>query len=141
MSGKGGRPKGGEAKQDTYNKELPVNMTKGNADETNVVENLTRDEIRNAIQEMLTGNVKNLPKWLEEIGKKDPKKAMDIFQNFAEYVLPKQQRADSKTDGSQPIIINFEPSSKNIMPEIPKQPIKENIPPTPKKFNIDEILQ
>lgn len=108
---KGGRPKGGAAiKKENV---TPMSITESLI-ETPVSneEDGTKDSIKNAINEMLTGNLKNLPIWLENIGNDDPVKALTLFKDFSEYILPKQQRTDSKQDGTKPITINFEPASK-----------------------------
>ena len=85
---------------------------------------------------MLTGNLHNLPKWLEEIGDKDPLKALTIFKDFTEYVLPKQQRTDSKGDETAPVIINLSTASSMLKP---KEDNEEKYI-KPKKSVIDDIL-
>ncbi len=142
MAGKGGRPKGGSAKHDTDDKSLPIvnSQTNSFADEFTDI-----DGIRDAIQEMLSGNLPNLKGWLTQIGTDNPEKALSIFKDFAEYVLPKQQRTDGNKDTQQPIIINFEPSSKaNIKMEAPitieaPQP-KPQISKT-KQTSLDELFR
>jgi hypothetical protein len=139
MSGKGGRPKGGSAKHDTYDKELPMNQSVKNTTD----EPKDEEDIRSAIHQALVGNMGNLTGWLTAIGKEDPVKAMTLFQSLAEYVLPKQQRTDSKQNGMNPIIINFEPSSKASVKVEDKreyhapQPTQSS---TPKKFNLNDII-
>ena len=134
MAGRGGRPKGTIKKSDDYDKVMPTNHTKSAPD----VDSDEKNDIRDAISDMLTGNLSNLKDWLTQIGQGNPEKALAIFKDFTEYVLPKQQRTDSKDDRTSPIVINFEPSSKaNIQADAPK-----DIPtPTTKKFNIDEFIK
>jgi len=131
MAGKGGRPKGTIKKKDDYDKTMPVN-TAVNAEE----ETSEKEDIRDAIHEMLSGNMSNLKDWLTNIGETNPERALSIFKDFAEYVLPKQQRTDSKDDRTSPIVINFEPSSKaNIKVEQKEIPIKNT-----QKFSLDDLL-
>lgn len=128
------RPKGGSAKMGDVG-ELPKN---GDVEDTlsKLIE--SNDNIREAIQNMLEGNLPNLTLWLAKIGDDDPKKALDIFRDFSEYILPKQQRTDPKLSSQQPIIINFEPSSKAF----PQQKQVENVQNIPRKTNvIDELTR
>lgn len=138
MSGKGGRPKGGSAKHDTYDKELPMNQSVSNTSD----EPKDEEDIRSAIHQALVGNMGNLSEWLTAIGEQDPVKAMTLFQSLAEYVLPKQQRTDSKQNGMNPIVINFEPSSKATVKVEDKREYHAPQPQstTPKKFNINDII-
>jgi hypothetical protein len=57
-------------------------------------------------------------------------------------VLPKQQRTDSKQNGMNPIVINFEPSSKATVKVEDKREYHAPQPQstTPKKFNINDII-
>lgn len=127
------RPKGGSAKIGNVGK-LP------HGDIANELSSLIENNegIREAIQNMLLGNLDNLSLWLKKIGEDDPKKALDIFRDFSEYILPKQQRTDPKLSSQQPIIINFEPSSNAVMHQ---QNAIDNIPEIPqhKRNVIDEI--
>lgn len=128
------RPKGGSAKMGDVG-ELPKN---GDVEDTlsKLIEG--NDNIREAIQKMLEGNLPNLTLWLAKIGEDDPNKALGIFRDFSEYILPKQQRTDPKLSSQQPIIINFEPSSKAF----PQQKQVENVQNIPRKTNvIDELTR
>jgi hypothetical protein len=129
------RPKGGSAKMGNVG-ELPHGDSKDALNE--LIEN--NDGIRDAIQNMLVGNLDNLTIWLKNIGDNDPKKALDIFRDFSEYILPKQQRTDPKLTSQQPIIINFEPSSNAALPQ---QKTMDNITEAPqlKRNIIDEVTR
>jgi len=129
MAGRGGRPKGTIKSKDDYDKKMPVINSESKD------ENLDKDDIRTAIHDMLSGNLGNLKDWLTNIGQENPEKALSIFKDFTEYVLPKQQRTDSKDDRTSPIVINFEPSSKaNIQVEAPRS--KPNT-----KFSLDDLIK
>jgi hypothetical protein len=134
MAGKGGRPKGGAAITKNYD-QSSLNVNDDLVDDDSEV-NDEKDSIRDAIGDMLTGNLHNLQKWLEEIGDKDPLKALTIFKDFTEYVLPKQQRTDSKGDETAPVIINL--STASSMPKSIEEKEEKYI--KPKKSVIDEIL-
>lgn len=115
MSGKGGRPKGEIKKKEIFNKEIPI-VESSNVEYTTkpaVQEELPdqKESIREAISEMLSQNLKNLPMWLEGIGESNPEKALGIFKDMAEYILPKQQRESGAGGNSAPFNIIFQPSS------------------------------
>lgn len=139
MSGKGGRPKGGSAKVDNYEKWLPMNQSITN-DKPKADTDFDESDIRSAIHDALVGNMGNLTDWLAQIGEADPVKAMTLFQSLAEYVLPKQQRTDSKQSGVNPIIINFEPSSKAVMPTETPRIYEKAKTHNNKTFDINDII-
>ena len=137
MSGLGGRPKGdGIRKDEGYKEVKPITTTTTNKKKAK--ENDATDDIRNAIQEMLTGSLPFLPGWLEQIGQENPERAMALFINFAEYVLPKQQRTDNKGENASPVVVNFELSSAlNSTKSYTPPPIRTNPTPTNELLGID----
>lgn len=123
MSGRGGRPKGDGVK---HNKATPLLDVEETTD-SEVPELYQDEKVKSEIENMLKSNLGNLAKWLEKVGEKNPKGALDIFRDFAEYILPKQQRTDNKGDVDGKIVINIIPSSqrtkeqnrqKNVIDEI-----------------------
>ncbi len=129
MSGKGGRPKGGGAIAAKDYEPLLVNGCAVDIPD-DAESDSEKEAIRDAIGNMLTGNLDNLKTWLEKLGEQDPIKALTIFKDFAEYVLPKQQRTDSKDGGTAPVIINFRPASDNpgvIEAKNAKDPLEDTV--------------
>lgn len=131
-----GRPRGGSAlheKKDDDKSIEPNIITTPEPEPSS-----DKEEIREAISVMLSQNLKNLPQWLEEIGKSDPTKALGIFKDFAEYVLPKQQRTDSKQGSDQAVTVVFDFASTEDKKE---HRTEINIATKPKKNNLlDELL-
>lgn len=129
------RPKGGAAIK-TYDygtKQAPVKpITKPKKP---VVATDPTDGIRDAIQGMLDDNIGNLSNWLTQIGLENPEKAMGLFKDFAEYVLPKKQRSGEDADTQKPVIINFERASTMVKNQ-PKAPITSHDTQT----SLDELL-
>lgn len=141
-----GRPIGGSAKKDNNDKSLPSNTVSTTNDK---VDNKDESDILDAINNALIDNMDNLGMWLKKIGENDPVKAMSLYLQLAEYKLPKQQRADSKTSGTNPIVINFEPSSKaNVNVNTTQPPQQQKQPQRPftnssnnQTFNIHEFTR
>jgi hypothetical protein len=132
---KGNRPRNGVKRKDDYDKILPSDL--GKSIEQELPEE--KDTIREAISEMLTGNLGNLTAWLTKLGETNPEKALTIFNSFAEFVMPKQQREGGKSEDIVPITINFEPASNRPIPakkDKPEQPITSI-----KKFSLDDIIR
>lgn len=127
------RPKGGSAKHDKdTEKVLPTSI------ENKEDESLSDKEgIRDAINEMLQANMKNLPKWLEEIGQNDPMKALNMFQAFAEYVLPKQQRTDNKESKDNAVTVVFDVASNHVAKQY--TPPSDSAPK--KKFELNDLIK
>jgi len=102
-TGRGGRPKGngvrhstGEVKSDVEHDSIEVEIEK------------EEDDIRESIREALLENTKNIKVWLEQIGMQDPLKALTLYKDLAEFIVPKMQRTDSKIDPSAPIQLHLE---------------------------------
>jgi len=57
-------------------------------------------EIREAFQKLITDNLENMSRWLDEVAEQSPEKALNIMDKFGEYTLPKLQRVElSGIDG------------------------------------------
>ena len=56
--------------------------------------NKKTSEIRACIHDLVTDNMDNIQGWLDSVAKEDPAKAINIFINLAEYVLPKLSKID-----------------------------------------------
>jgi len=102
-SGLGGRPKGSGPR---HNKKK-VSDILPDAIFTETEDEIT-DDIRESIRDALISNIKNIKGWLEAIGQEDPKGAMTLWKDLAEFIVPKLQRSDSKIDPSAPVQLHFE---------------------------------
>ena len=101
----GGRPPGSKNIKHNTHKATPIEQPIFTESAEAIGET---DDIREAIRGALIKNIPNVGKWLEDIAADDPKGALTMFRDFAEFVLPKLMRTDSKIDPSSPINIVFE---------------------------------
>lgn len=104
-SGRGGRPN-----RDVRHSTSNVNEIVPDVKITHSIEEEIKeeDDIRETIRKALTDNLKNLSAWLTAVGEDDPLKGLTAFRDFAEFVLPKLQRTDSKIDPASPLQLNME---------------------------------
>ena len=102
--GLGGRPKGSGPRHEKASSE-PVVVDSTITGVEDVVE---IDDIRESIRKVLNKNASKLEGWLEQIGQDDPLKALTLYKDLAEFIVPKLQRSDSKVDPSSPVQIHFE---------------------------------
>lgn len=95
----------------------PVRHTTSNVNDiipevtvTHSVEAIIEEEgdIRETIRKALLDNLPNLSSWLSRVGEDDPLKGLTAFRDFAEFILPKLQRTDSKLDTASPLQLNLE---------------------------------
>lgn len=72
--------------------------------------NKSTKEIRDAFQVFVEGNTDNFEKWLNQVAKNNPAKAIELVVSISEYILPKLSRVDGsldvKSDGKA-ISINY----------------------------------
>lgn len=105
-----GRPKGGEAKKtEKYGSSAVSEII-----EKEIVEAKDEEAIREAIHDMLQMTAPSIKKWLEAVGDDDPLKALTLFKDFSEFVIPKVQRTDSNATSKVPIQINMIPASQYL---------------------------
>ena len=64
-------------------------------------------DIKQAFQELIENNLDNMTKWLNEIAKNDPAKALTLIKDLSEYILPKQARQD--------VTLNTQPEGVKII--------------------------
>ena len=64
-------------------------------------------EIKEAFQSLVEGNLSNLEIWLKEVAKEDPKEAIILVLRLAEYCVPKLKAIETKTEISDTINIGF----------------------------------
>lgn len=103
ISGLGGRP----------NQQIRHNVTEKETSST--VEPMSEkddispdDDIREAIRKLLTDNTAMLIPWLKSVGAENPSRALSLYKDLVEFVVPRLQRADGKIDPSSPVQIIFE---------------------------------
>ncbi|WP_437396639.1 hypothetical protein [Flagellimonas lutimaris] len=77
--------------------------------------NKSTSEIRDSFQKLIEGKLPKLSKWLDEVAKDNPEKALDIIAKYAEFVLPKLQRSEiSGTAGVEHVVMTQEERTKRI---------------------------
>ena len=62
------------------------------------VPNKDTEIIREAISDIVAGNIENIQKWLDDIAGDDPSKAMNLLLQLMEYKIPKLSRTEMKLD-------------------------------------------
>lgn len=60
--------------------------------------NKTTTEIRQAFNELISSKLPELSKWLDEVAKDNPEKALDIIIKFSDFIIPKLQRTEISID-------------------------------------------
>lgn len=71
-------------------------------------------DIRETIRTALVDNQSHLSDALTRVAQDDPKAFLASFKDYAEFILPKLQRTDSKLDSTNPIQINYESVDDHI---------------------------
>lgn len=68
--------------------------------------NKATSEFRETVNRVLAENAENVSKWLGQVAKDDPAKALDLITKLAEYAVPKLSRQDVQTNvsDSRPLI-------------------------------------
>jgi hypothetical protein len=56
--------------------------------------NKTTKEIREAYQKLVEDNLTNMTKWLGEVARDNPEKAMELMLKLSEYMIPKLARQE-----------------------------------------------
>ncbi|WP_224489564.1 hypothetical protein [Robertkochia flava] len=59
------------------------------------VPNKTTDEVREAFKNLIASKIPDLDRWLEEVAKKNPERALEIIVKFSDFIVPKLQRIDT----------------------------------------------
>lgn len=57
--------------------------------------NKTTKEIREAYQVFVENNIPNFEKWINEVAKNNPAKALELVTSLSEYFIPKLQRTET----------------------------------------------
>lgn len=69
--------------------------------------NKNTQEIREAYQRLVEGNLDNMTKWLDTIAEDNPEKAMDMMLKLSEYMIPKLARQEIVGDGGEDLFKNI----------------------------------
>jgi hypothetical protein len=80
------------------------------------------DDIREAYRKILIKNIANIGIWIERVGYRNPARALQIFKDLSEFVLPKLQRTDSNIDSVNPVQVSFE-SIDSMKARYAKKPV------------------
>lgn len=69
---------------------------------------IEEEDIREDIRKALMFNAKYIITSLEKLGEEDHKAFLTAYKDYAEFILPKLQRTDSKLDTASPLQLNLE---------------------------------
>ena len=83
-----------------------TNMGKGR---TKGVPNKSTQLVREAIANLLERNAPNMDRWLNQVAKEDPYKALDLMNKLSEYHIPKLARTEvtGKDGEAQEMVIKW----------------------------------
>ncbi|EIJ37777.1 hypothetical protein JoomaDRAFT_0743 [Galbibacter orientalis DSM 19592] len=82
-----------------------MNLTKEKASELGKkssrkgVPNKNTKEIRQAFHQLVSDKLPDLSKWLDEVAKENPEKAINIIIKLSDFVIPKLQRTEIELGG------------------------------------------
>lgn len=65
--------------------------------------NKTTNTIREAFTKLVEENLENMTKWLETVADTNPKEALNIINQMAEYTTPKLARVENKIETDEEI--------------------------------------
>jgi len=63
--------------------------------------NKTTKEIRDSFQMFVENNVSKFQDWIDEVGKTNPAKAIELVTSLGEYILPKLSRTEIEAEVKQ----------------------------------------
>lgn len=69
--------------------------------------NKATEELREAYEMLLSGNIQNLTKWLEKVAETNPAKALEIMATFTKYVMPSYSSTEIKGDIDTSVNLNI----------------------------------
>lgn len=113
-TGKGGRPRGNGVRHSTSHVHKEGDIQVVTPDEAIAREEEIEFDIRETIRTALVDNQNKLSKALSDVADLDPKAFLSSYKDYAEFILPKLQRTDSKLDSTNPIQINYESVDDHI---------------------------
>lgn len=112
-TGKGGRPNK-NVRHSRKSNEIPETLEENLDQQETVDDSETKDsgkiieDIREAIRLALIDSTKDLQGWLRDVGKDNPARALTIYKELTEFIVPKIQRTDGSKDKVTPIQIVYE---------------------------------
>lgn len=65
--------------------------------------NKTTEEIRLAFQALIESSLPDIQKWLQQVAKDNPEKALSIVERYSDFILPKLQRTELSGGGDKPL--------------------------------------
>ena len=65
--------------------------------------NKTTNKIRDAFTKLVEANLENMTKWLETVADSNPREALNIINQMAEYTTPKLARVENKIETDEEI--------------------------------------
>lgn len=74
--------------------------------------NKTTAEIREAFNELISSKLPELSKWMDEVAKDNPEKALEIIIKFSDFIIPKLQRTEIKSQSEWPQITIHTPEQR-----------------------------
>lgn len=67
--------------------------------------NKVTKEIKEAFKDLVEGNLGNITKWMKEVAKEDPAKALDFMHKFAQFNVPMLARTEVTGKGGKKLTI------------------------------------
>jgi hypothetical protein len=69
--------------------------------------NMLTQDIRNRFRMFVVDNLPEIQKWMDQVAKKDPAKALEYILGFSEYCLPKLARIEHTGENGKDLIIKI----------------------------------
>ena len=83
--------------------------------------NLTTEQIRDAFQALIESSLPDIQKWLKQVAKDNPEKALSIVERYSDFILPKLQRTELSGGEDKPlrkVVFDFgEPTTDRDNPD------------------------
>jgi len=83
--------------------------------------NKTTEEIRLAFQALIESSLPDIQKWLKQVAKDNPEKALSIVERYSDFILPKLQRTELSGGEDKPlrkVVFDFgEPTTDRDNPD------------------------
>lgn len=63
--------------------------------------NKTTTEVREAFQELISGNLDSMNEWIEQVAKDNPAKALELLLKMSDFILPRLNRVEMDQSDEQ----------------------------------------